>query len=308
MLDLHRLRLLREVHLRGSLAAAAGALRYSPSAVSQQLAVLEREVGVPLLEKVGRGVRLTAQAQILVGHAGAVLERLEQAEAEVAASLSDVIGTVRVACFQTVALSLMPTMLGHVRSAYPRLRVELSQVDPDVSMPALQARDYDLAVAEEFPGRPEPLLTGLDREEVGPDPLRLALPPALADREITDLAQLAGQPWIVEPPTKPARHWVTTLCRTAGFEPDVVHESADMLLNARLVETGHGVSILPGLVWQGGTPPMAVRDLPGGRVYRQIYTAVRVGTRDHPAIIAIRSALRAAHRSATGIGGNPVSG
>src|SRR5690349_21039933 len=122
MLDLHRLRLLREVRLRGSLAAAATALRYSPSAVSQQLAVFEREVGVPLLEKVGRGVRLTPQAEILVGHAEVVLERLEQAEAEVAASLSGVTGTVRVACFQTAALSLVPTMLGHVRAAYPRLR------------------------------------------------------------------------------------------------------------------------------------------------------------------------------------------
>ncbi|GAA3391140.1 LysR family transcriptional regulator [Cryptosporangium minutisporangium] len=299
MLDLHRLRLLREVYLRGSLAAAATALRYSPSAVSQQLAVLEREVGTPLLEKVGRGVRLTAQAQILVGHAEVVLERLELAEAEVAASLSDVTGTVRVACFQTVALSLMPTMLDHVRRAYPGLRVELSQVDPDVSMPALQARDYDLAVAEEFPGQPQPLLTGLDREEVGPDPLRLALPPALAHRDITDLAQLADQPWIVEPPTKPARRWVTTLCRAAGFEPDILHESADMLLNARLVETGHGVALLPDLVWQGSSPPVAVRDLPGGRVYRQIYTAARVGSGHHPAITAVRAALRAAHAAGT---------
>jgi DNA-binding transcriptional LysR family regulator len=301
MLDLHRLRLLRELQLRGTLAAVATALRYSPSAVSQQLAVLEREVGVPLLEKVGRGVRLTPQAQILVEHAEAVLERLERAEAEVAASLTRVSGTVRLACFQTAALSLVPAMLNNLRAEHPQLRVELTQLDPDESMPALQARDYDLAVAEEFPGQPQPRLTGLDREEVGPDPLRLALPPALAGVAVGNLAELADHPWIMEPASKPARRWVTSLCRAAGFEPDVVHESADMLLHARLVQTGHVVAVLPDLVWQRQPPSVELRDLPGGPTSRQLFTAARVGSGPRPAIAAVRSALRLAHAQASAL-------
>jgi DNA-binding transcriptional LysR family regulator len=298
--DLHRLRLLRELHIRGTLAEVATALRYSPSAVSQQLAVLEREVGVPLLEKVGRGVRLTAQALILVGHVEAVLERLEQAEAEVAASLTRVSGTVRLACFQTAALSLVPPMLNNLRAEHPQLRVEVTQLDPEESMPALLARDYDLAVSEEFPGQAEPQRAGLDREDVGPDPLRLALPPALASAPLHDLAELAGSPWIMESAQTPSRRWVTALCRAAGFEPDVVHESNDMLLHARLVRTGHVVALLPDLVWQGEPPPMAIRDLPGGRQHRQIITAARVGSGKRPAIMAVRAALRAAHAASAG--------
>jgi DNA-binding transcriptional LysR family regulator len=192
-------------------------------------------------------------------------------------------------------------MLNNLRAEHPRLRVELTQLDPDESMPALQARDYDLAVAEEFPGQPQPQLTGLDREDVGPDPLRLALPPALADIELDDLAQLAEQPWIMEPRTKPARRWVTALCRAAGFEPDVVHESADMLLHVRLVQTGHVVAVLPDLVWQGQAPTVATRELPGGRFHRQIFTAARVGSGPHPAIAAVRRALRTAHAEASAL-------
>src|SRR3954470_3909329 len=107
MLDLHRLRLLKELHTRGTLAAVAAALGYSSSAVSQQLALLEKEAGAPLLERVGRGVRLTPQALILVGHAEVVLDRLEQAEAEIEASLTAPTGVVRLAAFQTAMLSLM---------------------------------------------------------------------------------------------------------------------------------------------------------------------------------------------------------
>src|SRR5690348_2564841 len=140
MLDLHRLRLLRELKHRGTLAAVAEALSYSPSTISQQLSLLEAEAGVPLLEHVGRRVRLTEQAEILVVHTEAVLSRLERAEAEIAAALGTVTGVLKVAAFQSAALALIPAMVTRLRADHPALRVLVSQAEPEVALPALLAR------------------------------------------------------------------------------------------------------------------------------------------------------------------------
>ncbi|MEV6396252.1 LysR substrate-binding domain-containing protein [Streptomyces sp. NPDC051907] len=298
MFDLHRLRLLRELKHRGTLAAVAAALSYSPSSVSQQLSLLESEVGVPLLEPVGRRVRLTPQAEILVAHTEAVLERLERAEADIATSLADLAGTLRVASFQTAALALVPTALTLLREAHPRLRVHVTQTEPEKSIPALLARDFDLVVAEEYPGSPDARPAELEQEDLCDDPLRLARPrgvegagPAGA-REA--LRELAGHPWVMEPEGTTARHWAMTLCRTAGFEPDVRYESTDLLLHLRLVEQGHAAALLPDLVWSGGRPTVALRPLPRGQGTRRVFTAVRRGRSRHPAIQACRRALREA--------------
>ncbi|CAM5339788.1 hypothetical protein SGLAM104S_08356 [Streptomyces glaucescens] len=176
MFDLRRLRLLRELKHRGTLAAVAAALSYAPSSVSQQLSQLEAEAGVPLLEPVGRRVRLTEQAEILVAHTEAVLERLERAEADIAASLTDLTGTLRIAAFQTAALALVPTALGLLRARHPQLRVHVTQLEPEQALPALAARDFDLVVAEEYPGDPSRRPAGLEEEHLLDDPLRLALP------------------------------------------------------------------------------------------------------------------------------------
>ncbi len=156
MFDLHRLRLLRELKHRGTLAAVAAALSYAPSSVSQQLSQLEAEVGVRLLEPVGRRVRLTERAEILVAHTEAVLERLERVEAEIAASLTDLTGTLRIASFQTAALALVPAALGLLRDLHPRLRVHVTHREPEKALPTLHARDFDLVLAEEYPGNPNP--------------------------------------------------------------------------------------------------------------------------------------------------------
>lgn len=176
MFDLHRLRLLRELKHRGTLAAVAAALSYAPSSVSQQLSQLEAEVGVPLLEPAGRRVRLTSQAEILVAHTEAVLERLERAEAEIATSLSDLTGTLRIASFQTAALALVPTALGLLRDLHPQLRVHVTHMEPERALPALLARDFDLVLAEENPGNPHPRPSELEQEDLLDDPLHLALP------------------------------------------------------------------------------------------------------------------------------------
>ncbi|WP_418961170.1 LysR substrate-binding domain-containing protein [Streptomyces tritici] len=300
MFDLHRLRLLRELKHRGTLAAVATALSYAPSSVSQQLAQLEAEVGVPLLEPVGRRVRLTAQAEILVAHTEAVLERLERAEADIATSLTDLTGTLRVATFQTAALALIPTALGLLRAQHPRLRVHVRQMEPEGSLPALQARDFDLVVAEEYPGNPYPRSAVLEQEDLLDDPLHLALPAGVdvpeASGPTAALRCLADHPWVMEPEGTPARQWAMTMCRNAGFEPDVRFDTTDLLLHLRLVEQGHAAAFLPDLVWNGRPPTVALRQLPRGRRARRVVTVVRQGRSRHPAILACRDVLREAVR------------
>ncbi|MFF4796277.1 LysR substrate-binding domain-containing protein [Streptomyces sp. NPDC001276] len=295
MFDLHRLRLLRELKHRGTLAAVAAALSYAPSSVSQQLSQLEAEVGVPLLEPAGRRVRLTVQAEILVAHTEAVLERLERAEAEIATSLSDLTGTLRIASFQTAALALVPTALGLLRDLHPQLRVHVTHMGPERALPALLARDFDLVLAEEYPGNPNPRSSELEREDLLDDPLHLALPEP-ADGPDTDspmaaLRSLHGHPWVMEPEGTAARHWAMTLCRNAGFEPDVRFETTDLLLHLRLVEQKHAAAFLPDLVWYGHSPTVALRHLPRGQRARRISTVVRRGGSRHPAVLACRDAL-----------------
>jgi DNA-binding transcriptional LysR family regulator len=292
MYDLHRLRLLRELKLRGTLAAVAQALSYSPSSVSQQLSQLETEVGTPLLEPAGRRVRLTAQAHILVRHTDAVLRQLELAESDIAASLAQLTGELRIATFQTAALALVPAALDTMHAAHPQLRVRVRHREPQLALPALAARDVDLVLAEEYPPNPLPRSSGVELAPLCTDTLRLAADGA------TSLAALATRPWIMEPPGTPARQWAVAMCRDAGFEPDVRFESADLLLHARMAEHHHAVAFLPDMVWAGAAPTLTLTSLPAHHSTRRILTACRTGASQHPAIKAFRAALSDAARSA----------
>jgi len=295
--DLRRLRLLRELKHRGTLAAVAEALSYSPSTISQQLSLLESEAGVPLLEPIGRRVRLTPQAEILVAHTEALLERLEQAETDLAASLGEIRGTLRVASFQTAALALLPPALTLLRREHPQLRVELVQLEPEVSLPALVARDFDLVLVEEYPRHAPPRVPGLEHETVGRDPLRLALPgEAGRRRAVTSLRELPEQPWVMEPKGTPARQWLTGLCRDAGIEPDVQFESPDPLTHLRLVESGHAAAVLPDLLWSLRAPGIPLHPLPDTDASRRILTAVRRGTGQRPTLRAVRRAIDRAYK------------
>src|SRR3954452_18076458 len=176
MLDLRRLRLLRELDERGTIAAVADALRFTPSAVSQQLAILEREAGVPLLEHAGRGVRLTDAALMLVEHADALLQRAALAEDDLAAAAGTVTGRARIAGFQSVALRLVvPAMEALARDA-PRLRTELVEAEPEQALPALALGDLDLVLGDEWQHGPRRLAAALERHELFEDPVHVALP------------------------------------------------------------------------------------------------------------------------------------
>ena len=173
--DLHRLRLLRELKHRGTITAVATAMSYSHSAVSQQLAVLEDELGAQLLEPDGRRVRLTVQGEILVQHVEAILERLDQADADLARAAGDVAGTFRIATFQTVMMALMPSVLTALRADHPRLTLELAHADPDAALSGLQVREFDLIVDEVFAGQPLVRSAAVDQTVLRRDPIRLAV-------------------------------------------------------------------------------------------------------------------------------------
>ncbi len=282
MLDLRRLRLLRELKIRGTIAAVAEALAYSPSSISQQLALLETEAGVPLLVKVGRRVQLTPQAEVLVAHTTQLLERVELMEAELDSSLTEVRGTVRLAVFQSAALGIIPQALTLLAAEHPSLRVEITQREPENALFEVWARDFDLVIAEQYPGHSAPRQPDLDRVALCRDELRLG--------GAASLRAAGERAWVMEPRGTASRHWAEQLCRSAGFEPDVRFETADLQAHIRLVESGHAVALLPDLVWGGRAPVFPLVSLPGDPV-REVFTSVRDASRERPAIVALRDVL-----------------
>ena len=161
MLSPRRLAVLREFAGRGTIAAAAEALAFTPSAVSQQLAQLQREAGVELFRKVGRRLELTDAGRTLAARADELLARVEEIETELAAQAGDVRGTVRVAAFQTAAMVLVVPALDGLAAAHPRLRVELAEVEAEESLPLLARGGLDVAIAEEYEHAPRPRLPRL---------------------------------------------------------------------------------------------------------------------------------------------------
>lgn len=299
MLEMKRLRLLWELSARGTVSQVAEALNYSPSAVSQQLALLEREVGTPLLRKVGRTLELTPAADALVAETAELLAGLERAETAVQRAQGEVGGTVRVAVFQTAVLALMPQVLRSLSSEHPLLRVEMVQHEPETALHETSVRGFDLVVAEQYPGHATAQFVGLDREPLASDSIRLALPPrgaaSVAFDQAEGLAGAAELPWVMEPRGAASRHWAEQACRTAGFEPDVRYETADLQAHVRLIESGNAVALLPGLVragWAGAQAMLRMVELEGDP-HRSIFTAARLSGAGHPAIRAVREALAA---------------
>jgi DNA-binding transcriptional LysR family regulator len=332
MLDVRRLRLLVELSQRGTLAAVAEALSYSPSSVSQQLSQLEREAGVPLLVQVGRRVQLTPQAEVLVEHARAVLDRLEEAESDVARSLTTVGGTVRIAVFQSAAHAIVPQALSLLRAEHPDLRVEITEREPELALFDVAARDFDLVIAEQYPGHTRAHRDDLDRVHLAADTIRLALPPDAGEHlrveerpaqpdasrnpaarssgfetpaarapqpAASALAAASHLPWVLEPAGTASREWAEQLCREAGFEPDVRFETADLMAHIRLIRSGNAVGLLPDLVWAGEVPSVMLVDLPG-HPQREVFSSTRLAAATRPAVVACRDALaRAARADAT---------
>jgi DNA-binding transcriptional LysR family regulator len=297
MLDLRRLRLLHELHARGTIAAVAEAVQYTPSAVSQQLAVLEREAGVPLLEPAGRGVRLTDAALVLVRHAAELLDRADLAEAELAAATGRVAGRGRIASFQSTAMRLaIPAMQALEREA-PELHCELIEAEPEQSLPALALGDFDLVLADEWQHQPRARPPGVDRHDVLRDPLRVILPAdhpsARRRRKAVPLAELAGAAWATGHGETGWEEATIRICRElGGFDPNIRHRANDAMLSLALVAGGQAVTLLPDLVRPAERPGVAVRAIAEGTPHRTIYMATRSADAARPSVQALQAAIR----------------
>jgi DNA-binding transcriptional LysR family regulator len=301
MLDLRRLLLLRELHARGTIAAVADALAYTPSAVSQQLAQLQREAGVALTERVGRRLRLTDAGVRLVEHADILLGRLEEAEAELQDAAGAVRGRLKLASLQTPLLSLVPPALDSLKRRHPGLRVELFEMEPEDSLPAVVLGEYDVALAEEYDEVPRPHYPELEREELCRDPILAALPrdhPA-ASQPAVRLRDLRDDPWLSAHAETQFAQTQLRACRlVGGFEPDIRHWANDIAILLALVAAGQGVVLLPGLARAEREERVAVRPIKDADLGRTIYALNRRTSSARPSIRALLDAL---HEESTGL-------
>lgn len=288
MLDLHRLQVLSELRRLGTVTAVAESMNYTHSAISQQLANCQRDVGVPLYEKVGRRVRLTEQGEILADYAGRLLELADEALAAVAASTSQVAGHLRVASFQSVLSAALPAALSELASTCPELTVEVTQRDIEQAALDLLGREVDLILGEDYPGQIAATDERTHREVLVEDPLYLITPTTGPYAE-ADFADLAGVPFAIDPPHLAMGRFAQALARQHGFAPQVLYATPDPFLQSHLVRTGHAVSITSGL-FLPQLGDVAVIPLPGNPV-RTLYTAVLAGRAGHPGLRALRQAL-----------------
>ncbi|WP_158849962.1 LysR family transcriptional regulator [Saccharothrix deserti] len=287
MLDVRRLRLLRDLAHLGTIAAVAQAHAYTPSAVSQQLAALQREAGVPLLEHTGRSVSLTPAGTALVQHAETILAALEAATATLAAARSGLSGTVRIGAFPSAVPTLLPAALVALGRDHPALDLMVTELDP-VDMPdALRDRRLDVALWHDYdiaPVEPDP---GVDSVRLLDETVFLAVPGGWDDAgdPIEGARQAA---WIVGSPGTLCHTVAMRVCQASGFTPQVRHHADDFTAVLALVAAGQGVALVPEL---GAThPPADVRLVRLG-VHRRTRIAYRRGADGHPAVAACVAAL-----------------
>lgn len=294
MLDLERLRVLHAVARFGSVSAAAEALHVTTSAVSQQMAKLERETGQKLLERNGRGVRLTDAAELLASHAARILSLVEEAQADLEAHRGAVVGELTVAAFPTAVRGLAPGALTRLRREHPQLRVRLQELDPTISIPLVARGDLDLAITQDWTNQPLSLPEGLVRGAICDDFADVALPAdhPLADRESINLKEFGEDPWISSTPGSICCDWLTFTLRGAGAEPRIDHMAYEFATQLSLVAAGLGSAILPRL--GRCDVPAGVRVVPlDPPLVRRVYAVWRAEAARRPGIRAVLEALRA---------------
>ncbi|MQA93627.1 MAG: LysR family transcriptional regulator [Streptosporangiales bacterium] len=293
MLDVRRLRILREVAQHGSFTAAAQALAYTPSAVSQQIAAFEREVGVRLVERRARGVALTEPGRILVKEAEVVFGHLTAMEQELRALAGLETGRLRLGWFATAGSTLVSRSIGAFRAAYPGVELDLFQGDPDECVPSLRAGDLELALVYQFEVEP-PLPSDLEQIELVDDPLHIGLPHGhpLAERDQVELGDLAGEHWI-----QGVRHGSTLevlplACRQVGFEPRIALRTDDRMVVEGLVAAGVGVALIPQLTLPTVRPDIVVRPLSSALLSRRVRVALAPVTYRSPTTTAMLEVLK----------------
>jgi DNA-binding transcriptional LysR family regulator len=289
MLDVRRMRLLRELARLGTIAAVAQAYSYTPSAVSQQLSALEREAGVPLVRHAGRRVELTAAGAELAVRTERVLELLEEAAAALAAGRTELAGELRIGAFPTAVRTLLPAALVALGTEHPRLELQVTELDPVQVPDALRAGTLDIALVHEYDYVPAEPDAALEARPLLTETIYLASAAPVPGRADEVLRRCADQPWIVASPGTLCFLMAERLCQAAGFSPRIRHRADDFATVLALVAAGQGVALVPEL---------ARADSPAGVVLtplsarRRTLIACRAGTAGHPAIAACAAAIR----------------
>ncbi|MBW5480718.1 LysR family transcriptional regulator [Streptomyces bambusae] len=291
--DIKKLRILRTLGEQGTVTATAEALLMTPSAVSQQLTNLAKQLGVPLLRPEGRRVRLTDAAHLVLRHAEAVFAQLERADAELAGYLAGEAGEVRVGAFSTAVPALVVPAVAGLRLTHPGVTVRVRETDAAESYELLSsgAVDVALSLAAHAPTAADPRFT---RIPLLADPLDVALPPEhpLAAAPDLRLADLSAQPWIYGG-SGPWSEITRAACEAAGFVPEQAHSAAGWTAILALVEAGMGVALIPRMAAVRATG-VTVRPLPHDRPTRHVVAATRRGAEAAPAVARVLDALRAA--------------
>ncbi len=306
-LTLRRLRILREVAEHGGVTAAAQAMHYSPSGVSQQVAALEDEIGSPVLERLGRGVRMTEVGRVLLEHAETLLEAEKEARAAVEKARDTLAVELRVGVFCTIAAGLVPLVIDDLASRHPEVRVHTIEADPDEAARDLRHGHLDLAFLLDYPDAPEPWTSGISFVPVGMDDTHLAAPAGMFDRRSIDLAELAEHDWVLSGKHGYYGRAMRSACRQAGFEPRVVHEVDEQPTALAMVAAGLGVTLMSDL----GRPfvPAAGVDVVELKqaVRRQVLVAYDKATHSRPAVsVFLASARRCAPAAGLSRGGTPT--
>jgi len=312
MLNVARLRVLQEVVARGSFSAAADALSYTQSAVSQAIATLEAETGATLLVRDRRGVRPTAAGAVLAAHADAILARLRIAEDELHAILGVHAGRLRMASFPTAGATLMPLAIARFRAGHPGVELSLAEDEPELVAPRLRDGELDLALLFEFPDGDgsggSSFGNGLERTHLLADPMHAVLPAGhrLARKRALRLEDLRDEAWVQTSAESPCARHVVRCCHAAGFEPQVSFESDDYLTVQGLVAAGVGVALVPRLALGAGAhESTVVRALASPEPVRHVIAATAAGPSAAPAAVAMLAILRDVARAYEG-GAAPV--
>lgn len=295
--DLRKFRILRELHRQGTVTAAAQALSLTPSAVSQSLATLARQIGSPVVEPHGRRVRLTEAAHLLLRHGDEIFAELERTEAELAAYAAGDTGLVRVGSFATGVPALVTPAVVRLRAERPGLRIQVHEAEAAEVFDLLDRGEIDLGLS--LSAQTTPVDRRFTRRTLLADPLDVALPAdhPLAAGPGLRLARLADQPWIFGA-SGPWRDITLAACATAGFTPEPAHTASDWTAILSLVAAGLGVALVPRLVDAAPhRPAVTVRPLPADRPTRHVVAAVRRGSHTAPRLRPLLDALDEAARS-----------
>jgi DNA-binding transcriptional LysR family regulator len=291
MLDVRRLRLLSELARRGTIAEVAKVVGYTPSAISQSLARLEREAGVALIERDGRRVHLTPAATALVVRANRVLAELDAAEADLAAAHEAVQGEIAIGAFPSAAAAIVAPAIAELSRRHPALACAIREHEPEDGIPLLRSGELDLLVSESYDNVAGAAIGGLEAHLLVTEPLVLVLPMHHRASEEVALESLRDAAWIAGMAGTQFAAALEQACRLAGFTPRIVHRADDAVLFQSLVGAGLGVGLLPALAC---TPSNDIRfaNARPAPPRRHVSALVRRGAARRPALGAALDALR----------------